>query len=117
LVRRLDGRVFVAHNADFDLGFIRHHAAACGVELPNLPVLCTLALSRSLDPGFERSHRLGDLCVQYGIALERAHDALEDALATAALLPYLIAESGITDVETLLRAGAPVPRRSESGSA
>jgi len=112
LALHLDGLVFTAHNADFDLGFVRHHAEQLGVALPAFPVLCTLALSRRLDPAGTRSHRLSDLCTRYDVPLERAHDALEDALATAGVLPHLIAESGITDVDALLAAGAPMPRRS-----
>lgn len=112
LATRLAGTVFTAHNADFDLGFVRHHAAAHGVALPDTPVLCTLALSRRLDPGATRSHRLGDLCTRYGVVLNRAHDALEDARATAGILPHLLAESSITEVDALLAAGTPMPRRS-----
>lgn len=112
LAKRLEGTVFTAHNADFDLGFVRHHAAANGVTMPTVPVLCTLALSRRLDPASARSHRLGDLCERYGVPLDRAHDALEDARATAGILPRLIEESGIASVDALLAAGTPMPRRS-----
>ncbi len=117
LAERLDGAVFVAHNVDFDLGFVRHHAAAHGVAVPEVPVVCTLTLSRSLDPAAKQSHRLSDVCRRYGVELERAHDALADARAAAALLPHLIAAVGIDDAAELLRLGMPVSQRRRNPSA
>lgn len=116
LAHRLPGCVFTAHNADFDLGFLRHHATRLGVALPEVSVFCTLALSRRLDPSGSLSHRLGDLCTRYGVTLTRAHDAVADATATAGVLPHLIAASGITEADALLAAGAPMPRRNGSKS-
>jgi DNA polymerase III epsilon subunit-like protein len=54
-------------------------------------------MSRRLDPERALSHRLGDVCQRYGVALERPHDALADAAATAAVVPHLLAAHGITD--------------------
>jgi DNA polymerase-3 subunit epsilon len=58
-------------------------------------------MSRRLDPDRQRSHRLGDLCDHYGVALDRPHDALCDAAATAAILPRLLDELHITEVAEL----------------
>ena len=58
-------------------------------------------MSRRLDPDRQRSHRLGDLCEYYGVTLDRPHDALCDAAATAAILPRLLDELAITDVGDL----------------
>lgn len=101
LAGRLAGTRVVAHNAAFDLTFLRiaarqHHVA---LDLPH--PLCTLQLSRALDPERSQSHRLGDLCTRYGIELRRAHDALADAEATAALLPHLLRAHGVADVDQL----------------
>ena len=111
LAERLAGRVFTAHNVDFDLTFLKLHAERTGVALPIESVVCTLTLSRSLDRSGSRSHRLVDLCEHYGVTLERAHDALEDARATAGILPYLLGESGITSAAELFAAAAPSGRR------
>jgi len=111
LAELLDGRVFTAHNVDFDLTFLDHDSQSLGVPLPDVPVVCTLSLSRSLDPSFSRSHRLGDLCDRYGITLERAHDALEDARATSRLLPHLIGEAGVSSSTELFERSAPRSRR------
>jgi DNA polymerase-3 subunit epsilon len=105
LGRRLDGAVFTAHNAEFDSGFltraIRRRPIDDPVRLGLDPRLCTLRLSRRLDPEREQSHRLIDVCVRYGVRLDRPHDALSDATATAAVLPHLLAAHGITDAEQL----------------
>lgn len=93
----LTGAVFVAHNASFDLAFLRRAADEVGVALPIEHSLCTLQLSRELDPERTRSHRLGALCERYDVTLVRPHDALADADATAAVLPHLLAAHGITD--------------------
>ena len=116
LVRRIDNHVITAHNAEFDLSFIRHHAGRCGIILPNVPTVCTLTLSRSLDRSSSRSHRLEDLCKRYDVRLERAHDALEDARATAQVLPHLVAESGVTTLEHLMARSTPSRRRQSARS-
>lgn len=74
---RLEGRVILAHNVPFDLAFLRAEFARAGHALPEVPTLCTLALTGS---------RLADACAARGIPLEHAHSAREDALATASLL-------------------------------
>ncbi|MFZ9427273.1 MAG: PolC-type DNA polymerase III, partial [Ilumatobacteraceae bacterium] len=84
------GRVVVAHNAPFDTRFLRTAAEQLGMSLPWVGVLCTLDLSRRLDPARRRNHRLSTLCEEYGISLDQAHDALHDARATAELLPHLL---------------------------
>lgn len=91
LARRLDGAVFTAHNAAFDWAFIDQAARRGGVSLPEGSRLCTLRLSRLLDPERRLSHRLGDVCERYGISNDRPHDALFDARATALALPRLLA--------------------------
>jgi DNA polymerase-3 subunit epsilon len=102
---RLDGAIFTAHNAKFDSEFlaraVRRRTAADPVRAGIEPRLCTLRMSRRLDPERALSHRLGDVCERYGVALERPHDALGDAAATAAVLPHLLAAHGVTDVAQL----------------
>lgn len=90
--RRVDGAVVTAHNVRFDWPFIERAARRAGVDLPTVKRLCTLRLSRSLDPQRQLSHRLGDACARHGIVNDRPHDALHDARATAQLLPLLLAD-------------------------
>ena len=112
LARRLEGARFVAHNAPFDLGFLQAEAHRVGATLPIERALCTLRLSRLLDPDRQHSHRLGDLCARYGITIDRPHDALSDAEATAALLPHLLRAHGVHESADLDR----LPTVSAQGS-
>jgi DNA polymerase-3 subunit epsilon len=101
LAVRLEDAHFVAHNAEFDAKFLRKAGQTHGVLVPIANPLCTLTLSRRLDPDRQLSHRLGDLCARYGIELVRPHDALADADATAAVLPHLLRAHGITTAAQL----------------
>ncbi len=95
LATRLDGTVFTAHNAAFDWSFIERAARRDHVELPPVQRLCTLRLSRRLDPERVASHRLGDLCIRYEVPNSRPHDALHDARATAGVLNHLLADNQV----------------------
>ena len=97
LTRRLDGAVFTAHNADFDADFLERAARRHGVPLRLDRRLCTLRLSRRLDPDRRQPHALADLCARYGVPIERPHDALCDARATAGVLPHLLAAHGVIE--------------------
>jgi DNA polymerase-3 subunit epsilon len=102
---RVNGSIFTAHNAEFDSGFLRRAVRRRPADDPVRQTLehplCTLRMSRRLDPDRQRSHRLSDLCEHYGVALDNPHDALCDAAATAAILPKLLDELHITDVAEL----------------
>jgi DNA polymerase-3 subunit epsilon len=101
LARRLDGAVFAAHNAGFDAAFLRRAAKRSRVLLQIDRRLCTLDLSRRLDPDRQLTHGLADLCARYGIPLVGHHDALADATATASVLPLLLRDLGVTDAGQL----------------
>lgn len=96
------GAVLVAHNARFDLGFLRAAAASTGHPWPDPPSLCTLALARRiLQPGETRGHRLGTLAAHLGSTVEPNHRALQDARATVDVLHALISRVGDCGVSTL----------------
>ena len=101
LAARMTGSRFVAHNAPFDMAFLANEARRAGVEMSFTGALCTLRMSRALDPERTMSHRLGDLCERYGIPLVDAHDALADAEAAAALLPHLLRAHGVQHIGQL----------------
>lgn len=89
LLGALEGRVFVAHNASFDWGFVRAELRrARSIEL-NGPRLCTVRLSRRLFRG-ERSYGLGALAERFGLELSSRHRAAGDALVAAKLLSRLL---------------------------
>jgi DNA polymerase-3 subunit epsilon len=83
--RRLEGRLFVAHNARFDYGFVRNEYRRLGEKFA-APVLCTVRLSRTLFREYPR-HNLDALIERYGLACGQRHRALGDA----AVLPLLLA--------------------------
>jgi DNA polymerase III subunit epsilon len=76
--------IFVAHNVNFDYGFISHEYERLGRRF-RFPKLCTVAGMRRRYPG-HKSYSLGKLCELYGIELEAHHRALCDARATSYLL-------------------------------
>ncbi|NBS29085.1 MAG: 3'-5' exonuclease [Actinobacteria bacterium] len=90
LFSTIESREVVAHNFAFDWKFISTAAHQHNLQLPTGPHLCTLKLSRQLDPDRQRSHRLTDICERYGIEIAHAHDAHHDAMATAQILPLLL---------------------------
>ncbi len=76
--------VLVAHNAAFDLKFMRMRERQMGISFDN-PVLDTMILSDFLD-GPEAGHTLDDICERYGIEITNRHTALGDSMVTAAVL-------------------------------
>ncbi len=84
LLARLEGRLFVAHNARFDYGFLRGEFRRLGRRF-RAPVLCTVRLSRALTPG-ERGHNLDAVMARYAIQCSARHRALGDAQVLAELL-------------------------------
>lgn len=80
------GSTLVAHNADFDIGFLKVAGKQFGYDFTH-PVVDTLAYARQLVNS--KSHKLGDLCTRFGIELNNAHRAVHDAVATARLFRKL----------------------------
>ncbi|MBU5677456.1 PolC-type DNA polymerase III [Alkaliphilus sp. MSJ-5] len=71
----------VAHNADFDTGFIRDKANRYNMKFNNITI-DTLKLARVLLPNLKR-HRLNVIAKELNISLENHHRAVDDAKATA----------------------------------
>ena len=76
-LRRLEGRLFIAHNARFDYGFLKNEFKRLGITF-RAPVLCTVKLSRTLYPEFHR-HNLDSLIERHGLQADARHRALADA--------------------------------------
>ena len=99
---RADVVGMVAHNAGFDLGFLR----AAGVNF-HRPALDTFDLATMLLPGMA-SYNLGELSRALGIRLDDAHRALADATATGYLFMELRArmqDLPTATLQTLFNAG------------
>ncbi|WP_262430247.1 PolC-type DNA polymerase III [Paratissierella segnis] len=74
----------VAHNANFDMGFIREKMKLEGIKVDN-PVLDTLELSRAVFPNL-KSHKLNIVAKHLDISLVNHHRAVDDASATGEIL-------------------------------
>ncbi len=79
--------ILVAHNADFDLSFIKYFAKQLEVTIENTSI-DTLELARTLFPDI-KNHKLGTLASEFDIKLEGHHRAVNDAEATAGIFNYL----------------------------
>ncbi len=77
IYERLQGRLFIAHNARFDHGFLKNEFARTG-HVFKPAVLCTVKLSRQLYPGFAR-HNLDSLITRHHLDVCNRHRALGDA--------------------------------------
>ncbi|MEM5947771.1 3'-5' exonuclease [Spirochaetia bacterium 38H-sp] len=70
--------VLVAHNAKFDLSFLRKEYARAGRDFPSLLILDTLSMSRKAFPGLPK-YNLKALAYSCGIEQKYHHRALDDA--------------------------------------
>ncbi len=95
------GAVLVAHNAGFDIGFLRAAAERCQITWPKPPVLCTVRLARRVLTRDEApSVRLSALAQLFGASTTPNHRALDDARATVDVLHGLIERVGNQGVHT-----------------
>ncbi|GAB3687173.1 hypothetical protein GCM10027592_00380 [Spirosoma flavus] len=83
-----EGAVFVAHNVNFDFGFIQKEMNWLGHDFFRR-TLCTVRTSRKLIPGYP-SYSLGKLCRSLNIPLHGRHRAQGDAAATVLLFELLM---------------------------
>jgi DNA polymerase-3 subunit epsilon len=93
VLRCVAGRTLVAHNASFDVRFLRHELARSGYSWtgPDIPALCTMELAgRFLDVP---SRRLSHCCRAAAIDVSAQHEALADARLVAALLAHMMRTS------------------------
>lgn len=88
IVKKTEDKIFVAHNVNFDYGFIKQEFSELGYKFERKK-LCTVRLSKKIIPGY-RSYSLGTLTKKLGITINNRHRALGDAEATAKVLELLI---------------------------
>jgi DNA polymerase III epsilon subunit family exonuclease len=102
--------VFVAHNAPFDLSFLKASAALHGYMWPNFRVIDTVKAARFvLTKDDVANYQLGTLALYFRTEIAPNHRALEDALATVDVLHGIIERMGtfgITTINQMLDAGA-----------
>ena len=99
--------VMVAHNADFDVSFIKRKAANLGVDFSPTYV-DTVAMARYLLPSLNR-FKLDTVAKAVGVNLDNHHRAVDDAACTAEIFVKFIVmleERGITDLNQLNEQGS-----------
>ena len=84
----LGDSVLVAHNADFDIGFLKYNAKELGYELNNT-YLDTLRLAKDLFPDYKK-YKLGIIAENLGIKVEVAHRALDDVDTTVKVFRVML---------------------------
>jgi DNA polymerase-3 subunit epsilon len=89
IVELTQDAVFVAHNVNFDYGFVREEFSRLGFAFSRRQ-LCTVRLARMVFPGLS-SYSLSNLKSHFGIQSERSHRALDDTIATVKLFEHILA--------------------------
>ncbi len=107
------GAVLVAHNAPFDIGFLKAAAARLDLHWPRPTVVDTVALARRVVTRDEApNNKLSSLAALFRADVTPNHRALEDARATVDVLHGLLgrmAPLGVTHLEDLVTASDRVP--------
>lgn len=104
------GAVLVAHNAGFDVGFLRAAAERLGLPWQRPPVLCTVKLARRVLTRDEApSVRLSALAQLFHATTTPTHRALDDARATVDVLHALIERVGNQGIHTYADLRAYLP--------
>jgi len=96
LAGMMGDRVLVAHSAQFDRSALKQGFERAGLQWPDPPVLCTIAMARRYAP-LATQRKLAPLAAALGIEVEVVHRALADARTCArvfcALFPRLCASA------------------------
>jgi len=114
LLAALAGRVFVAHNARFDWGFVNAELRRTKAVALDGPQLCTVRLARRLVRNV-RSCGLDNLTQHFGFENAARHRAVGDALVTADLLDRLLRLAREEGASTLQDLSAISLRRAARG--
>ncbi len=106
------GCVMVAHNAEFDMGFIKKNCADLGLPC-EFTVIDTVAAARYLLPQLNR-YKLDTVAKELRISLENHHRAVDDAQCTAEIFlkfAEMLEKRGIYDLDTLNERGKATPEQ------
>jgi DNA polymerase-3 subunit epsilon len=97
----LKGRIFVAHNVNFDYTFLRSQLKDAGYDWQSRK-LCTIRMAKKVFPGLKR-YGLGHLCDHFNINNQQRHRATGDALATTTLFEMVLAKGGEQMIKDFLK--------------
>ena len=88
IVEMTAGRIFVAHNVNFDYKFVQEEFKRLGYNYQR-KILCTVKLTRKYFPGYP-TYSLGKICDRFGIQIENRHRAAGDAHATSKVFDLIL---------------------------
>ena len=88
----IEGAILVAHNAEFDMAFLRNASQRLGYQV-QWPCFCTLKMARQLLPDLE-SKNLDTLAEHYGLQFEARHRSIGDCKVTSAVLQSFLNHEG-----------------------
>lgn len=110
-----DQPVLVAHNAPFDVGFLKAACAKFQIPWPAPRILDTAILARKILRKDEvRNRKLGTLAQYFRAPVSPTHRALDDARATVSVLHGLmerVGNLGVHDLEGLQTFNGPATER------
>jgi DNA polymerase III epsilon subunit-like protein len=96
--------ILVAHNAPFDLSFLKSAALAIDLSWPNFRTLDTVVVARQvLTPDEVPNCKLSTLAQFFGTLVDPNHRALDDAKATTEVLHGLLERLGSMKIDTDLK--------------
>ena len=110
----LGDSVVVAHNAKFDVGFLKQNAKVLGYDF-DYTVLDTLALAKDVFPEMKK-YKLGKIADALGIVVEVAHRALDDVDTTVKVFNVMLEKlrkRGVTKLEEIDTIGRDEASRKE----
>ncbi len=84
----IEGSILVAHNAEFDIGFLKHNARVLGYNF-DYTYLDTLSLAKALFPEY-KTYKLGRIAKNLKIKVEVAHRALDDVSTTVKVFNIML---------------------------
>ena len=90
----IEGSILVAHNAEFDMAFLRSACLQSGIQI-NWPAFCTLKMARKILPELE-SKNLDTLAEFFGLTFEARHRSIGDCKVTSAVLQSLLSHEGVS---------------------
>jgi DNA polymerase-3 subunit alpha (Gram-positive type) len=95
----IEGSVLVAHNATFDIGFLKHNARVLGHDF-DFTYVDTLSLAQELFPDY-KTYKLGRIAKNLNIKVEVAHRALDDVDTTVKVFNIMLEKLKDRGAQTL----------------
>jgi DNA polymerase-3 subunit alpha (Gram-positive type) len=111
----IEGSVLVAHNAEFDIGFLKHNAKELELAF-DFTYLDTLSLAHELFPDY-KTYKLGRIAKNLGIKVEVAHRALDDVETTVKVFNVMLemlVKRGASSLEDIDKYASDEQSRNES---